>query len=116
MVGGGGPHVLAAAGVVAGASLVGLIPAFIGSAERFGVIVLMSSVARLLIVLVAATLLTEVAGHPRRPLWVGVAAGAAIALFAEAALAVFVIASLDRTRLARRASERTGEQESGATC
>lgn len=107
----------AAAAVVGGACVVGFLPAFLGGAGRFGVMVLAASVGRLLLVLIGATLLTEIAGHPRRPVWIGAASGAAIALIIESVLAIKILVAIERSRHSGKAGGPSpAEQESGVTC
>lgn len=116
---GGSEAALPAAAITAGACAVGLLPALVGSATHFGVYVMAASVTRLLLVIFAAVLLTEVGGLPRRPLWLGAASGAAIALVAESILSIAVIASMQRRPLPRptdRGPAAPAEQESGVTC
>lgn len=114
LLGGETDAALAAAAVVAGAALVGFIPAIIGTAEHFGVAVLMASVGRLLIVLIAGLVLTQLGDAPKRPLWLGAVSGAVLILIAESAISIAVISAMDRRRTESRSS--TGLQESPGSC
>ena len=105
---------LVAAAVVAGAALVGFIPAVIGTAQYFGVAVLMASVSRLLIVLTASLVATKVGDTPARPLWIGAVSGTVLILIAESTLSILVISAMDRRRTESASSP--GFQESPGSC
>lgn len=119
-MGGGRDVAVQAAAVVAGAAVVGFIPALIGTAQHFGVAVLVASLSRLLIVLIAGLVLTQIGHAPKRPLWLGAVSGAVVILIAESAVSIAVIAAMDRLRSAS-ASDRSnqtspGFQESPGSC
>lgn len=96
----GGPEApaLEPALLVAGVSVLGLLPVLVRSAERFGLAVLGASVFRLLLAMFGALVLTEVSGLESRPVWLGVVAGAGLMLMAETAAAVAILASLERKK------------------
>lgn len=96
----GGPEApaLEPALLIAGVSVLGLLPVLVRSAERFGLAVLGASVFRLLLAMFGALVLTEVSGLESRPVWLGVVAGAGLMLTAETAAAVAILASLERKK------------------
>jgi hypothetical protein len=98
------PAVLTA-GVIGVVSLVGLLPILVRSAEHFGLAVLGASVARLLLAMFAAVVLTEVGGAASRPVWLGVVAGSGLALVAEATLAVVILSSMERQKAGQPGAE-----------
>lgn len=99
-----GPAVLTA-GVIGVVSLVGLLPILVQSAEHFGLAVLGASMARLLLAMFAAVVLTEVGSAPSRPVWLGVVAGAGLALIAEATIAIAILSSIERKKAGQPGAE-----------
>lgn len=91
--------------LIAGVSLLGLLPVLVRSAETFGLAVLGASVARLLVALFGAVLLTEVAGAESRPVWLGVVTGAGLMLLIESAGAIAILMSLERKKAGHPGAE-----------
>jgi len=114
----GGPDAPAfiAAGLVGTVSLVGLLPVMVRAVEHFGLAVLGVSMARILLALLGAVILTELGGVESRPLWLAVVAGAGIALFAESIAAIVILSSIERKRAAIRTLNPPLGPESTTTC
>lgn len=68
------------------------------SPDRWGLAVLMASVARTMLVLLALVVFVEGQGLPRKPVGFGLLAGALIMMFAEAAIAVHLLMKRERLR------------------
>jgi len=96
----GGPDAPApvVAGLVGVVSLVGLLPILVRQAEHFGMAVLGASIARMLLAMFAAVMLTEVGGLDSKPVWLGVVAGAGLMLVVESAAAIAVLSSIERKK------------------
>ncbi len=86
--------------LVASVSLVGLLPALVTRAQYFGLAVLGSSVARMLLGMFAALMLTQVGDAAARPVWLGSVAGLGLILVIESILAIAVLSHLERLRSA----------------
>lgn len=118
----GGPDApaLVAAGLVGVVSLVGLLPAMVRAVEHFGLAVLGASMARILLAMLGAVVLTQLGGVESRPLWLAVVAGAGIALFAESVAAIVILSSVERKKASSRTSNPTPTPplgpESTTTC
>ncbi len=93
-----GPAVLQTTALIAAVSLIGLLPVLVNSAQRFGLAVLGASMARWLLAMFAAVILTEVVGIESRPVWFGVIAGAGFGLIAETTIAIAVLSSMERKK------------------
>ena len=91
---------LLVAALVASVSLVGLLPALVTRAQYFGLAVLGSSVARMLLGMFAALMLTQVGDAAARPVWLGSVAGLGVILVVESILAITVLSYLERLRSA----------------
>jgi hypothetical protein len=111
-VGGPGSPAGLTAGLIGVVSLVGLLPILVGSAERFGLAVLGASMARLLLAMFAAVILTEIGDFASRPIWLGVITGAGLALIAETTIAITILTSIDR----KTAGNTAAHPESSTTC
>jgi heme A synthase len=98
------------AGLVGVVSLLGLLPVLVRKAEYFGMAVLGASIARMLLAMFAAVMLTEVGGLESRPVWLGVVAGAGLMLVAESAGAIAVLSSIERKKAGLAGAE------SSSTC
>lgn len=107
-IGGAGAVVLQTTALIAAVSLLGLLPVLVSTAERFGLAVLGASMARLLLAMFAAVVLTEVVGVASRPVWFGVVAGAGLGLIAETTIAVAVLSAMER----RKTADATGQHGS----
>ena len=92
-------------------SLWGLLPVLVRSAEFFGLAILGASVARMLLAMFAAFVLTEVGHFQSRPVWLGVVAGAGLMLVVESTVAVAILMSMER----KKAGALVGV-ESSSTC
>ena len=92
-------------------SMLGLLPVLVRSAEYFGLAVLGSSVARLLLAMFAALILTEVGKFESHPVWLGVVTGAGLMLLIESATAIAILMSLERKKAGTHAGV-----ESSSTC
>ncbi|MFI4873072.1 MAG: hypothetical protein ACIARQ_14755 [Phycisphaerales bacterium JB061] len=96
----GGPDTptLMIAVLVAVVSLLGLLPILVRSAEYFGMAVLGASMARLLLAMFAAMILTEVSGVQSRPVWLATVAGMGLTLIVESASATMILLSIERKK------------------
>ena len=102
------------AALVASVSLVGLLPALVTRAERFGLAVLGSSIGRMLLGMFAALILTQVGDAPARPVWLGTVAGLGVILVIESILAIAVLSYLERLKSAGRDVAAVGVEPSQA--
>ena len=100
--------------LVASVSLVGLLPALVTRAERFGLAVLGSSIGRMLLGMFAALILTQVGDAPARPVWLGTVAGLGVILVIESILAIAVLSYLERLKSAGRDVAAVGVEPSQA--
>lgn len=100
--------------LVASVSLVSLLPALVTRAERFGLAVLGSSIARMLLGMFAALILTQVGDAPSRPVWLGTVAGLGLILVIESILAIAVLSYLERLKSAGRDVAAVGVEPSQA--
>lgn len=100
--------------LVASVSLVGLLPALVTRAERFGLAVLGSSIGRMLLGMFAALILTQVGDAPARPVWLGTVAGLGLILVIESILAIAVLSYLERLKSAGRDVAAVGVEPSQA--
>ncbi|MFG0241616.1 MAG: hypothetical protein ACF8R9_02395 [Phycisphaerales bacterium JB054] len=100
--------------LVASVSLVGLLPALVTRAERFGLAVLGSSIGRMLLGMFAALILTQVGDAPSRPVWLGTVAGLGLILVIESILAIAVLSYLERLKSAGRDVAAVGVEPSQA--
>jgi hypothetical protein len=96
--------------LVAVVSLLGLLPVLVRSADYFGMAVLGASMARLLLAMFAALILTEVSGHESRPVWLATVAGVGLMLIVESASATLILLSIERKKAG------TSSLESSTTC
>ncbi|GAB5495773.1 MAG: hypothetical protein Phyf2KO_08530 [Phycisphaerales bacterium] len=108
--GGANAVALQIAGLIAVVSLIGLLPALVRSVEYFGLAVLGASVARMLLAMFAAFILTEVGGIENKPVWLGVIAGAGLSLIVETSAAIMILSSIERKKAG------TTGAESSTTC
>ncbi len=72
------------------------------TAERWGLMVLMASVGRTLLVLSAMVVLVEALGLPRQAIGYGLLSGALLMMFAEAGIAVHLLMKRERLRESSR--------------
>lgn len=100
--------------LVASVSLVSLLPALVTRPERFGMAVLGASIARMLLGMFAALMVTQVGDAPSRPVWLGAVAGLGLILVVESILAIAVLSHLERLKSAGRASAAAGVEPSQA--
>ena len=91
--------------------MLGLLPVLVRSAEYFGMAVLGASVARMLLAMFAALILTEVGNFESRPVWLGVVTGAGLMLLIESTVAIAILMSMER----KKADGSVGV-ESSSTC
>ncbi|MCA9272954.1 MAG: hypothetical protein KDA31_07915 [Phycisphaerales bacterium] len=92
-------------------SMLGLLPVLVRKAEYFGMAVLGASVARMLLAMFAALILTEVGNFESRPVWLGVVTGAGLMLLVESTAAIAILMSMER----KKADKPVGV-ESSSTC
>ncbi|MCC6678995.1 MAG: hypothetical protein IT436_17860 [Phycisphaerales bacterium] len=108
----GGPARIAglAAGIVAAASLVSLLPGLLHlKAENWGLAVLGASMARMLLVLAVGFAADPDGG--RRAFWMGLVAGAVVVLVAETGLTVSTLQKLEREKRSSPAASGAGREQ-----
>lgn len=99
-----------AAGVVAAASLVSLLPALLHlKPENWGLAVFGASTARMLLVL-AVGFAVDPSGD-RQAFWMGLVAGAVVVLIAETGLAVSALQKFEREKRTAPASPAAGREQ-----
>ncbi len=99
--------ILAAAAVAAG-SMATVLPAILKvDRQSWGLVVLGSSMARTMMVLVCALIFdkTRDLGDARTALWIGAMVGAGVVLIVESAVAVRVLAAMDKSASALKVSD-----------
>ena len=110
-VGGENAPALQTSALVFVVSMLGLLPVLVRSSEYFGMAVLGASVARMLLAMFAALILTEVGNFESRPVWLGVVTGAGLMLLIESTVAIAILMSMER----KKADGSVGV-ESSSTC
>lgn len=98
LMGGSGTPAIVTGALVGFVSLLSLLPGLVRSPESFGTAALCASVARLLLVMFGALVLTEVGGFPSKPVWLGVVLGAGLMLIVETASVVTILLSIERQK------------------
>ncbi len=110
MVGSPTTPALQISGLIFAVSLLGLLPVLVRSAESFGLAVLGASVARMLLAMFAALILTQVGSFEARPVWLGVVTGAGLMLLVESIAAITILLSIERKKAGHPGAE------SSSTC
>ena len=103
--GGANAPAMQTAGLILVVSLIGLLPVLVKSSEHFGLAVLGASVARLLLAMFAAFILTEVGGLANKPVWLGVIAGAGLTLIVETTAVIMILSSIERKKAGMTGAE-----------
>lgn len=95
-------------GIVVLAAAISLLPVFVSSAGRFGLVVMGVSVGRLLIVLSGGLILSEVLGLPSKAVWLPLALCALVLLLAESLAAIVVLKRAQHAQVPRAEARSSG--------